>query len=276
MSLRNRPVIKAFRTPSNVEWDVPQATLSKWTPYAKAEDAPGTISMFEGIGEQWDGTGITSKRIAAALRNIGERDVIVSINSPGGDFFEGISIYNLLREHPAKVTVRVPGLAASAASIIAMAGDEIQVAKAGFLMIHNSWSVVMGNRHDLEDAIAILEPFDAAMAQVYADRSGAPLSKIEKMMDKDTWLSGVAAVDLGLADSLLPADAEVPQEDIKSEKTIRRIERALAAQGLSRAQRRDMINELLESAVAIPVPHAVAADAELEELKNFLTSIKGK
>ncbi|TKA83994.1 Clp protease ClpP, partial [Sulfitobacter sp. 15WGC] len=73
------------------------------------------------------GDGVTSKRIAGALRSIGERDVRVDINSPGGDFFEGVAIYNMLREHKAKVTVNVLGLAASAASVIAMAGDEIKV-----------------------------------------------------------------------------------------------------------------------------------------------------
>ncbi|MBN0106041.1 Clp protease ClpP, partial [Pseudomonas aeruginosa] len=93
---------------------------------------------YEPIGyDWWTGEGVTAKRIAGALRAIGgDVDVTVNINSPGGDVFEGLAIYNLLREHKGKVTVRVLGLAASAASFIAMAADEVKIARAGFLMIH--------------------------------------------------------------------------------------------------------------------------------------------
>lgn len=89
---------------------------------------------------------------------MGGENVTVNINSPGGDMFEGLAIYNLLREYSGKVTVKVLGIAASAASIIAMAGDEIQIGRGAFLMIHNCWIVMIGNRHDLAKAAIDIEP----------------------------------------------------------------------------------------------------------------------
>jgi ATP-dependent Clp protease protease subunit len=125
------------------------------------------------IGQDpWTGEGVTSKADRGALRPSARSDVTVNINSPGGDFFEGIAIYSLLREHPHNVTVKVMGLAASAASIIAMAGDKIEISDIGFLMVHNAWALAVGNRHDMREAADTLEPFDDAMAGLYAARAG--------------------------------------------------------------------------------------------------------
>lgn len=105
------------------------------------------ITMFDSIGEDyWSGGGITAKKVASQLRAIGDRAVEVQINSPGGDVFEGIAIYNVLREHKQEVTIKVMGMAASAASIIAMAGDTIEIGAASFIMIHNTWVVSAGIR----------------------------------------------------------------------------------------------------------------------------------
>src|SRR5690606_40681426 len=103
---------------------------------------------------------------------IGSQDITVRINSPGGDMFEGIAIYNLLRAHPAKVTVEGLGWAASAASIIAMAGDEIRMGLGSFMMVHTAWGIVIGNRHDMRDAATLFDRFDAAIADIYQARTG--------------------------------------------------------------------------------------------------------
>ena len=104
----------------------PRRRLIRWNSGVKAaSEDDNTISILDPIGEDWYGNGVTSKRVSAALRAIGKTDVTVSINSPGGDYFEGLAIYNLLRDHPAKVTVKIVGIAASAASVIAMAADEV-------------------------------------------------------------------------------------------------------------------------------------------------------
>src|SRR5690606_30844040 len=103
------------------------------------DDEERTIGIYDVIGQDfWTGEGVTAKRVAAALRSMGAGPVTVYINSPGGDVFEGLAIYNLLREHKGEVTVKVMGLAASAAPVIEMAGDVVQVPRARFLMILNA------------------------------------------------------------------------------------------------------------------------------------------
>ena len=133
--------------------------------------------------------------------------VLDNLNSPGGDFFEGMAIYNLLREHKAKVTIRVLGVAASVASVIAMAGDEILMGDGSFLMIHNAWAVAVGNRHDMTDTAAVLATFDAAMAALYAHRSGIAEAEAEAamLMDRETWIGAQQAVDDSFATGLLPS-----------------------------------------------------------------------
>ena len=152
--MSNRDLPKAsFNVRADMRTVVTPAALERWRPEVNAKDteADNTISVLDVIGQNWSGTGVTASRIAAGPRSIGKRDVVVNINSPGGDYFEGLAIYNTLREHPAKVTVKILGVAASAASVIAMAADEVQIARAGFLMIHNTWIVAMGDRHALRE-----------------------------------------------------------------------------------------------------------------------------
>jgi ATP-dependent Clp protease protease subunit len=191
--MRNKhlmPQARQDRPRADIAFDCPPQALERWSRElraASAVDEPATISVLDPIGvDFWTGEGVTAKRVSAILRNIGERDVVVNVNSPGGDLFEGMAIYNILREHKAKVTVKVLGLAASAASIIAMAGDEIQIARAGFLMVHNTWVMAMGNRNDLQEIADQLEPFDIAMADIYAARTGLDPKTIQKKMDAET------------------------------------------------------------------------------------------
>lgn len=247
MSLRELPEIKAERLPSVCAFEPDADAVDRWNAGIMAQGEDGTtISILDVIGEDfWTGGGVTSKRVSAALRAIGAKDITVDLNSPGGDFFEGVAIYNVLRAHPHKVTVRVLGLAASAASVIAMAGDEIQIGKAGFLMIHNAWVVAMGNRHDMADAAKVLEPFDDAMATVYSERSGAKKSKVAEWMDNETWMNGENAVAEGLADSFLPADA-VKEDTTKADAMLgvnatRRIDARLAKTGMPRTERRALL-----------------------------------
>lgn len=207
------------------------------------------ITMFEVIGEDyWSGGGITAKKVAAQLRAIGDRPVEVQINSPGGDMFEGIAIYNVLREHPQSVTIKVMGMAASAASIIAMAGDTIEIGAASFIMIHNCWVLAIGNRHDMAETSAWLEPFDAAMVDVYAARTKQDAKTIAKWMDAETFMSGSQAVERGFADALLAADQV--REDVAAKAAsqevndIRAMELTLLASGHSRTEARARINKI--------------------------------
>jgi len=231
----------------------PASVLDRW-----GQDAAGVravtqgdnvITMFDVIGEDfWTGGGITAKRVASQLRAIGDRPVEVQINSPGGDMFEGIAIYNVLREHPQDITVKVMGMAASAASIIAMAGDTVEIGAASFLMIHNCWVLAMGNRHDMRETAEFLEPFDAAMVDVYAARSGESAEDIAKWMDAETFMSGSQAIERGFADALLAADKITTDDKAQAEdrrvNELRAMELQLVSAGLTRTQARDRINKI--------------------------------
>lgn len=277
MSLKKLPKINA-KAPNGVKWDAPTDAVAKWDSSLVSASSDGaTITMYDQIGSDGWTDGVTAKRIAAALRSIGSKDVTVSINSPGGDFFEGIAIYNLLREHPHRVTVKVVGLAASAASIIAMAGDEIQVAKTGFLMIHNAWVYAVGNRHDMRETADILDEFDGVMAQLYADAAGVSLDEAAKLMDAETWMSGAAAVESGFATALLSAD-EIT-EDVSggdnANAAAKKIDTLLAKQGLPRSERRELLKQIKGTPCAAqPATPCAGLDDEIEALKNFENFIK--
>lgn len=247
MSLRKLPEIKAFDELSGLSFEPDDSIMSKWNPAVHAaEESDETISIYDVIGADWTGEGITSKRIAGALRKIGKQDVTVHVNSPGGDFFEGIAIYNLLREHPAKVTVKVMGLAASAASVIAMAGDSIQISEVGFLMVHNAWAVAIGNRHDMRSAADTLEPFDDAMAGLYAGRAEVDKTEAAKWMDAETWFNGSQALEAGLADALLSSEDidEGTNASMKEFATVRAAETAMRKGGMSSKRAKTLIAQL--------------------------------
>lgn len=246
MSLRKLPEIRADAHFEGLNFDIRQDAVDRWKPEVRAaSEGDASISIYGPIGATWDGEGVTVKRIAAALRSIGEKPVTVNINSPGGDFFEGVAIYNALRQHKGAVTVNILGLAASAASVIAMAGDDIRMGEGSFLMIHNAWAVAIGNRHDLTEAAAFLEPFDAEMANLYANRTGAKVADMVKLMDAETWIGSARAIEDGFADGLLEGDAVTEDPNAKADrKALAMVEAAMAKAGHSRAQRRDTLKAL--------------------------------
>lgn len=245
MTIRNLPGAPEGRPRTGVRSEISARAFARWDAGVRAaDDADRSISIYDVIGyDYWSGDGVTAKRIAAALRSIGKGPVTVNVNSPGGDMFEGLAIYNLLREHDGEVTVKVLGLAASAASVIAMAGDTIQIARAGFFMVHNAWVIAAGNRNDLREFADWLEPFDAAMADIYVARTGQETESIAKLMDAETWIGGSAAIEKGFADELLPSD-QVEQGDAKaSAGAARRIEAALRSSGMPKSEAMRLISE---------------------------------
>jgi ATP-dependent protease ClpP protease subunit len=210
------------------------------------ERGDNVITIFDVIGEDFWSEGVTAKSIARQLKAIGGA-VEVQINSPGGDVFEGFAIYNILREHPYPVTVKVLGMAASAASIIAMAADPggVEIGESAFIMIHNCWVLAIGNRHDLRETADFLEPFDKALRDVYVARTGQTDAQVAAWLDKETYMNGPQAIERGFADALLPSDqVQVDEEAATQDRetnAIRSMERTLVASGLSRAQARERI-----------------------------------
>lgn len=267
--------------------------LDKWNPAIQAavENTSEAITIYGVIGEDWYGEGVTLKRIDAALRAIGDREVTVYINSPGGDMFEGIAIYNRLREHSQKVTTKVLGMAASAASIIYLAGADRQVASSAFLMIHNCWTFLAGNRHYLRDVADDMQEFDAAMADLYAETSGQPVDGMAELMDDETFIRGKRAVELGLATGLLSANEVVEREteDTTQTNALKAMDTALAKAGMTRSERRELFASFksgtpraagggTRNAAPTDKPSAVAPDlsASLSAATDLLKSLKGK
>jgi ATP-dependent protease ClpP protease subunit len=249
--------------------------LSRWdkTIVAENKEDAASIDIFDVIGSDWFGEGFTAKRMSAALRSIGEdKDVVVNINSPGGDVFEAATIYNLLAQHKGNITVNILGLAASAASVIAMAGDTIKISKIGFLMIHNSWSIVMGNKTDLREAADTLELFDKSILAAYAGRASIEEGKISKMMDKETWIGADDAIEYGLADEVIETK-KAPAKDIEKQTTAqakRTMEMALAREGFSRKER----EEIFQRAGVRDAADSIQRDADNGKWEELLLSMK--
>lgn len=279
MTVKSLPAAPEGRPFARENRDLPSSAMERWNGGIKAAKSDdNSISVFDVIGADWYGDGVTASRIAAALRAIDGADVTVNINSPGGDMFEGLAIYNLLREYDGKVTVKVLGLAASAASIIAMAGDEVQIGRGAFLMIHNCWVYAMGNRHDLAQVAADMEPFDKAMNDIYGARTGLSSEAIEAMMNAETYIGGSDAVEKGFADRLLAAD-EIADGDDSPAAALRKLDAMLAKTDTPRSERRKLLKALTggkPGAAATPEGMPGATDEinpeSIEQLQNALAA----
>lgn len=279
MTVKSLPAAPEGRPFARENRDLPSSAMDRWNGSIKAAKSDdNSISVFDVIGADWYGDGVTASRIAAALRSIGGADVTVNINSPGGDMFEGLAIYNLLREYEGKITVKVLGLAASAASIIAMAGDEVQIGRGAFLMIHNCWVYAMGNRHDLQQIAADMVPFDKAMNDIYSARTGLDAATIDAMMDAETYIGGSDAVEKGFADRLLSAD-EIADGDDSPAAALRKLDAMLAKTDAPRSERRKLLKALTggkPGAAATPEGMPGATDEinpeNIAQLKNALAA----
>jgi ATP-dependent protease ClpP protease subunit len=278
MTIKSLPAAPEGRPFTREKPDLPAAAMERWNGGIRAaRDGDNSISIFDVIGADYWGEGVTASRIAGALRSLGGADVTVNINSPGGDMFEGLAIYNLLREYDGKVTVKVLGLAASAASIIAMAGDDVQIGRGAFLMIHNCWVYAMGNRHDLAQIAADMEPFDKAMSDIYQARSGLDAATVEKMMDGETYIGGSDAVAKGFADSLLSAD-EIADNDDSPAAALRKLDALLAKTNTPRSERRKLLKALSGSkpgAAANPEGTPSATTIENETIDRLEAALSG-
>jgi len=155
--------------------------------------------------------GVTARDVIDALAQVATPALTVRINSPGGDVFDGIAIYNALRGHPAAVNVVVDSLAASAASFIAMAGDTITMNNASQMMIHDASGFVYGNAADMEQMRGLLDRVSDTIASIYADRAGNDVADWRALMRAETWFNGAEAVAAGLADETAEPDEE-PEE----------------------------------------------------------------
>lgn len=205
------------------------------------------ILLYEEIGF-W---GVSAKVFADELARIDASTIHLRINSPGGDVFDGVAIYNALRAHKARVITHIDGLAASIASVIALAGDEVRMAPNAFFMVHNPWAIAMGDAAEFRKMAETLEKIsEGAIAKTYQLKTGEDLETIETWMDDETWFTADEAKDAGFVDLVEdtePAEAEasafdlsiyqrVPDalRDVGKSPRVREAERRLRDAGFSR------------------------------------------
>ena len=175
--------------------------MQTWYNLKAAADKTPVLSIFDDIGAY----GVSAKSFLNDLRTVTADEVDVEINSPGGDVFAGLAIYNGLRASGKKINVKVLGLAASAASLVAMAGDTIEMPENAFMMIHNPWGFAMGGADEMRNTADVLDKIGTGLVSTYAKRTGKTDQEITALLDAETWMTAQEAVDAGFATSVTPA-----------------------------------------------------------------------
>ena len=152
--------------------------------------------------ESWFDDDVTPQLFKEEL-NAGNGDITVWINSPGGDCVAAAQIYNMLSNYAGKVTVKIDGIAASAASVIAMAGDTVLVSPVSMMMIHNPATIAWGDSAEMQKAIAMLDEVKESIINAYEIKTGLDRKKLSKLMDAETWMDANSAVEYGFADEIM-------------------------------------------------------------------------
>ena len=179
--------------------------INNWLSYQPRASAsePATLQIFDQIGEDWfGGSGISAKAFSQALQDVGQGPLVIEINSPGGNVWDGLAIYNMLRGRQAPVTTRVVGIAASIASIIALAGDTVEIADAALFMIHDPSGMVAGTSEEMRKMADALDQHAEVLAGIYSKVTGRPTSQIRAAMKEETWFTAQEAIQFGLADKM--------------------------------------------------------------------------
>lgn len=170
-------------------------------------DGEFEILLYDEIGADWLGNGITAKSVRASLDGAGAYSkIVLRINSPGGDAFEGIAIGNVLKATGKPIDVYVDGLAASAASIVAMCGGTITMASNAMMMVHNAWTLCAGYASDMRKMADTLDRISTSIAQTYVDKTGKPLDEIQALMDAESWMSAADCLEGGFCTAIAAAN----------------------------------------------------------------------
>jgi ATP-dependent Clp endopeptidase proteolytic subunit ClpP len=176
--------------------------VTNWLSYQPRASVhePAVLQIFDQIGEDWfGGSGVSAKAFSQAMQEVGPGPLVVEINSPGGNVWDGLAIYNMLRGRQAPVTTRVVGIAASIASIIALAGDTVEIADAALIMIHDPSGMVAGSSEDMRKMADTLDQHAEVLAGIYRKKTGRSIESIRAAMKSETWFTADEAIQYGLA-----------------------------------------------------------------------------
>ena len=178
--------------------------------WVRNEDDTRTLTIDGVIAEEsWFDDDVTPKLFREQL-NAGNGDIVLYVNSPGGDCVAASQIYTMLMEYKGRVTVKIDGIAASAASVIAMAGTEVLMAPTALLMVHNPLTVAIGDTEEMQKAIAMLDEVKESIITAYELKTGMSRAKLAHLMDAETWMNAQKAIELGFADGILTREVGVP------------------------------------------------------------------
>lgn len=232
----------------------------KWYSITNKADK-AEIWIYEMIGEDfWTGGGVTAKNFQKELSEIKASQIDLHINSPGGVVFDGITIYNLIKQHPANVTTYIDGLAASIASVIALAGDKVIMAGNALYMVHNPEGLVMGTSADMRSLADVLDKIAGTMIGTYTAKTGKPEAEIKALLDAETWMTADEAKENGFVDEIseemdmaacakfIPVMAKagfkhIPRDFVAKREppSERELDRVLRDAGLSREQSKSVL-----------------------------------
>lgn len=192
--------------------DINKTKSNQYSMVVNKTNDTAEIVLYGYIGDNpWDDSAVSAKQFSDELKKLPEntKNIILRINSGGGSVFDGVTIYERLKAHKAKKTVYIDGIAASIASVIALAGDEIIIGEGGMFMIHRPMSGSFGNNSEHERTIAILDKIEEQMISIYARKTGISRSEISKMLSDETWMTASEALDMGFVTSLTEAHSSL-------------------------------------------------------------------
>ncbi|WP_110931066.1 head maturation protease, ClpP-related [Paenibacillus bouchesdurhonensis] len=177
---------------------------------AKVNEASNNteITIYGVIGDSWWDDSVSASDIDNLLKDI-TGDIVINLNSPGGDAFDGIAIYNRLKKHDGKVTVNIDGWACSAASVIAMAGDTVNMGLGAMLMIHEASSLVWGTKKEMRKEADVLDQLEEGIIDIYMTKANVSREEIRQMVDAETWFSASKAKEIGFATVIETKEDEV-------------------------------------------------------------------
>lgn len=219
---------KQFKNQSYVEQlkNIPQ----KFNAVHNEETKTSEITIYGVIGTSWWNESFSASDIDEAVKNAGSNDIIINLNSPGGDAFDGISIFNRLKRHEGKVTIHVDGWACSAASVIAMAADELIMGLGSMMMIHEASNIVWGTKTDMRKEADVLEELEEGIIDIYMTKANVSREEIREKVDAETWFSAKKAVEIGFATE---AEGTTSEDDNNASNSV-----------LGEEQKRQIMNEL--------------------------------
>jgi len=221
-----------------------------------------TVYIYDELG--W--FGLTSEQLVKDINAIDSKVLHLRFNSPGGSVFDGTAVFNAIKQHKSKTITHIDGLAASIASVIALASDEVRMAENAFLMIHDPWSIVIGNADVMREEADLLEKVGGVIAKTYMDKSGKDEKEIKELMNAETWMTAEEALEMGFIDAIdkntddekaratmfdLSVFANVPEtlsemKATKKDLNQRDLEKSLRDAGYSRNQAKEIVAKVFQ------------------------------